>query len=56
MDSTMHNTVLLDARWNMLIKLSKHIANTFAKITIGYEGEFSTLSNIRDGAFSGSCY
>ena len=31
---------------NMLIKFSKQIANTFAKIFNGYNGEFKTLSNI----------
>ena len=31
MDLTVRNTVLLDIWWNMLIKFSKQIANTFAK-------------------------
>ena len=30
----------------MLIKFSKQIANTFAKIVNDYKGEFKTLSNI----------
>ena len=42
---TMHNTV-------MLIKFSKQIANSFAKIINDYKGEFKTLSNIWDRAFS----
>ena len=40
---------LLDVWWNMLIKCSKQIANSFAKIVNGYKGEFKTLSNIWDG-------
>ena len=50
----MYNTVLLDIYWNMLIKFGKQIANTFAKIINRYKGEFKTLSNIWDGAFSAS--
>ena len=38
-DLTVHNTV-------MLIKFSKQIANSFAKIINGCKGEFKTLSNI----------
>ena len=34
-----HNAVLL-------IKFSKEVANSFAKIITGYKGEFKTLSNI----------
>ena len=49
------NTVLLDIWSNMLIKFSKQIASTFAKIINGYKGEFKTLSNIWDVAFSASC-
>ena len=45
MEETAHNTV-------MLIKFSKQIANSFAKIINGYKGEFKTLSNIWDWAFS----
>ena len=30
-DLIVYNSVLLDLWWNMLIKFSKHIANTFAK-------------------------
>ena len=47
----MHNTV-------MLIKFSKEIVTSFAKITDGWRflevirGEFKILSNILDGAFS----
>ena len=29
---SVHNTVLLDIWWNILIKFNKQIANTFAKI------------------------
>ena len=32
MNLTVHNTVLLDIWWNMLIKFSKQIGNSFAKI------------------------
>ena len=42
---TVHKTV-------MLIKFSKKIANSFAKIINGYKGQFKTLSKIWDGAFS----
>ena len=52
----MHNVVLLDIWWNMSIKFSKQIANTFAKIINGYKGEFKILSNTSDGAFSANCY
>ena len=45
MDLTVHNTV-------MLIKFSKQIAKSFAKIINDYKGEFKALSNIWDGAFS----
>ena len=45
LDLTMHNAV-------MLIKFSKQIANTFAKIINSYKGEFKTLSNIWNGTFS----
>ena len=45
-DFTVHNTVLLDIWWNMLIKFSKQITNTFAKIIHGYKGEFKILLNI----------
>ena len=38
-DLTVHNTA-------MLIKCSKQIANSFAKIINNYKGEFKTLSNI----------
>ena len=44
-EETVDNTV-------MLIKFSKQIANSFAKIINGYKGESKTLSNIWDGAFS----
>ena len=37
---------VLDLWWNMLIKFSKQVVNTFAKIINGYKGEFKTLSNI----------
>ena len=40
----------------MLIKFSKQIASTFAKVITGYKCEFKALSNIRDGVFSASCY
>ena len=46
MNLTMHNTVLLDACWKMLIKFSKQIANTFEQIINDYKDEFKTLSNI----------
>ena len=36
----------------MLIRYSKQIANSFAKIIDGYRGEFKILSNIWDGSFS----
>ena len=42
---------MLDILWNILIKFSKQIANTFAKIINGCKGEFKILSNIWDGAF-----
>ena len=42
---------MLDIWWNILIKFSKQIANTFAKIINGCKGEFKILSNIWDGAF-----
>ena len=32
MDLTVHSTVLLDIWWNMLIKFSKQIGNSLAKI------------------------
>ena len=41
-----HNTVLLAIWWNMFIKFSKQIGNTFAKTINAYKGEFKTLSNI----------
>ena len=51
-DLTVHNT-------GMLIKFSKQIANSLLRITKGSRflevitrGEFKTLSNIWDGAFS----
>ena len=34
MDLTVHNTVLLDTWWNMLIKFSKQIGCSFWKIII----------------------
>ena len=34
MDLTVHNTVLLDTWWNMLIKFSKQIGYSFWKIII----------------------
>ena len=37
-----HNTVLLGIWWNMFIKFSKQIGNTFAKTINGYKGEFKT--------------
>ena len=36
----------------MLIKFSKQIPNSFAKIINGYKGQSKTLSNVWDGAFS----
>ena len=45
MDLTVHKTV-------MLIKLSKQVANSFAKIINGYKGQFKSVSNMSDGAFS----
>ena len=45
-DFTVHNTVLLDIWWNMLIEFSKQITNTFAEIIHGYKGEFKLLLNI----------
>ena len=56
MDLSVHNTVLLHMWWNTLIKFSKQIANTFAKIISGYKGEFKTLSNICNRAFSAGRY
>ena len=53
---TLHNTVSLDIWLNMLLKFSKQIANSFAKMNNGYNDEFKILSNIWDGAFSGSRY
>ena len=54
----MHDTVLLDILWYMLMKFSKQIANTFAKIindydemglfpqvVTGFRGEFKILHN-----------
>ena len=35
--------VLLDIWWNMLIKFSKQITNSFAKINNGYKGKYKTL-------------
>ena len=49
-DFTVHNTVLLDIWWNMLIEFSKQITNTFAEIIHGYKSEFKLLLNIWDGA------
>ena len=46
MDLTLHNTALFDIQWNMLMKFSKQITNTFEKIINGYKGEFKTLSNV----------
>ena len=37
MDLTVHNTVLLDTWWNMLIKFSTEIANTLGKVINGYK-------------------
>ena len=45
MKETVHKTV-------MLIKFSKKISTSFAKIISGYKGQFKTLSNIWAGAFS----
>ena len=45
-----------DKWWNVLIKISNQIANTFAKTINGYKGEVKILSNIWDGAFSASSY
>ena len=45
MEETVHKTV-------MLLRLSKQIVNSFAKIISGYKGEFKTLSNIWDGGFT----
>ena len=38
--------VLLDIWWNMLIKFSKQIANSFAKIINGCKRMFEILSSI----------
>ena len=38
-DHAQYSTVLLDIWWDMLIKFSKQIANSFAKIRNGYKGE-----------------
>ena len=38
-------------RWNMIIKFSEQIANSFAKIINGYKDEFKILPNIWDRAF-----
>ena len=38
--------VLLDIWLNILIKVRKQIANTFAKIINGYKGELKTLTNM----------
>ena len=46
-DLTMHNTVLLDLWWKMLIKFSKQRANTSGKTINGYKSKFKTLSNLR---------
>ena len=40
------NTVMLDIWWNVIIKFSKQIASTFAKIINGCKGELKILSNI----------
>ena len=45
-DLTLRNIVLLAKQWNMLIKFSKQIANTFVKIVNGNKGQFKTLSNV----------
>ena len=44
-DLTVHNAI-------MLIKFSKQLANSSAKIINGYKSEFKTLSNVWDGTFS----
>ena len=36
MDLTVHNAVLLDVWWNMLIKFSKQIGKSFSKTINGY--------------------
>ena len=41
----MHNTVLLDIWWNMLIKFSKQIGNSFAKIINTKENTKSCLTS-----------
>ena len=38
-DHAQYSAVLLDIWWDMLIKFSKQIANSFAKINNGYKGE-----------------
>ena len=55
-DLTLHITALLDIWQNIFIKFSKQIANSFSKIINGYKGEFKTLPNISDEAFSASYY
>ena len=42
-DRAQYCTVLLDIWWNMLIKFSKKIANSFAKINNGYKSKYRTL-------------
>ena len=55
-DLTVHNTVLFDIWWNMLIKFSKQLVNTFAKIIICYKAKLKTLSNIWAESFSAGLY
>ena len=42
-DCAQYCSVLLDIQWNMLIKFSKQLANSFAKTSNGYKGEHKTL-------------
>ena len=46
-DLTVHNTVLLDIWWNMLIKFSKKTAKTFVKVIIGYQVNQKSVKHLR---------
>ena len=46
-DLTVHNTVLLDIWWNMLIKFSKQTAKTFVKVIIGYQVNQKSVKHLR---------
>ena len=47
MDLTVHNTVLLDIWWNMLIKFSKQTAKAFVKVIIGYKANQKSVKHLR---------